>query len=420
MIGVRLLAGAAALALLATAEGACALTLDEAVALAVRHDPGLRRAQANRDAAHARLDQARSGLLPSVTVTAQAGSGSTDFGGFFGFGERTMRPQAAGVEVRETVFSGGAVEAGIGQAKAGDAAARARFEAAREALIVDVASAFEAVRTGELAQLLRGRERSELATAADQAALKFKDGEVPRTDVDQANARLAQADADLADSDGALARARARFRTLVGEEAAGLETPNRLPAGPPSLDDAVSAAFASNPGVAAARAALEAAQQGVRKARAEGAPKIAVVAQASSVRDQFLPGYRADGSSVGVEGRWPLFSGGLNSGKIHEAEAERRAAEAAHDQARDEVREAAIDAWQEVKTSAAVADAALAQANAAAAALDSVRNEVRVGEKPTLALLDAEREALAAQVGALRAHAARTVAAYRLQAVLGR
>ena len=48
-----------------------------------------------------------------------------------------------------------------------------------------------------------------------------------------------------------------------------------------------------------------------------------------------------------------------------------------------------------------------------------MREEVRVGQKPTLDLLNAERESLAAQTGLIAARGQAVVAAYRLKALLG-
>ena len=62
--------------------------------------------------------------------------------------------------------------------------------------------------------------------------------------------------------------------------------------------------------------------------------------------------------------------------------------------------------------------AATDQASAATSALNSVRNEVRVGQKPVLDLLDAEREALAAQSALVAARGEVTVSSYRLDALL--
>ena len=57
---------------------------------------------------------------------------------------------------------------------------------------------------------------------------------------------------------------------------------------------------------------------------------------------------------------------------------------------------------------------------AAQEAVDNLHHEVRIGEKPQLDLLDAQREALAAAVQSSRAKAEWVASAYRLNALLGR
>lgn len=409
----------AAAAVVLAAPAAHALTLEEAIALAVGHEPGLRRAAAEQDAASARLRQARAARLPSVTLEGSIAEAHTDFGGFFGFGAYDLTPSSAAVTARQLVFDGGGASAGVRQAKEGEAGARAAVDAARLNLAADVAEAFEAVLTGERALELRQAEIEALSVAADHARRRFDAGEAPSTEMEQAQARLSEARAGLARSQGDLAQARARFRTLTGQEPAGLEAVGALPPAPAQLEDAVSLARDSSPAVLQARSAVAAAEAGVRRAKSAGAPTVAAVAQASSVRDQFLPGYRADGGSIGLQARWPLFTSGLNTGQVDEARANLRAAEASLDQARATAEEAAIRAWQGLQTADAVARAAADQAKAADAARDSVGHEVRVGMKPTLDLLDAERDALAAHLALLQAQGARVVAAYRLKAATG-
>ena len=79
---------------------------------------------------------------------------------------------------------------------------------------------------------------------------------------------------------------------------------------------------------------------------------------------------------------------------------------------------AVVGAWQDVQTSKALVEAAADQRLAAMSALDSVRNEVRVGQKPTLDLLDAEREALSARSAEVAARGQSVVLGYRLIALL--
>jgi outer membrane protein len=57
--------------------------------------------------------------------------------------------------------------------------------------------------------------------------------------------------------------------------------------------------------------------------------------------------------------------------------------------------------------------------DAAAEALRSTRLEAQVGAKPTLAVLDAEREAIEGEAALLQAEGMQTVAAWQLNALTG-
>jgi len=410
-----------ALTLLASALaplGASAMTLPEAIALARRANPDLAQVQARSDAASARLAQARAGRLPSLTLSAEGASGTSDLGGFFGFGQSDVTPRAASLQLRQPLFTGGGVSAAIAQAGEGRAAALAEVGGAAAMLNAQVAAAYVAVLSAQDMLTLSRAQVVQMETITAQADLRFKGGEIPRTELDQATARQAESRAALARAEGQLAKSRAHFVSLVGAEPDGLEAEVVPPATPASLDEAIATASQSSPLLLAAQAAERAAQAGVRYARAERAPSLALTATASTARDQFFPGYRADGVTVGVQGRWTLFSGGLVSGRVDEAGAQLRLAQARLDAARNQVRETVVGAWGDVVTARAVQLAAADQARAATSALDSVRHEVRVGQKPLLDLLDAEREALAAQNALVEARGEATISAYRLNALL--
>jgi len=57
--------------------------------------------------------------------------------------------------------------------------------------------------------------------------------------------------------------------------------------------------------------------------------------------------------------------------------------------------------------------------DAAAEALRGTRLEAQVGARPTLAVLDAEREAIGAEAALLKAQGRRTVVAWQLAALTG-
>ena len=88
---------------------------------------------------------------------------------------------------------------------------------------------------------------------------RFEVGEVTRTDVEQARARLAAARSRLAATKGALANSREAYQRVVGEYPGELQPPPPLPDLPSGQDEAVTMALRDDPGVIAARLEREAA-----------------------------------------------------------------------------------------------------------------------------------------------------------------
>ncbi|WP_342248984.1 TolC family protein [Sphingomonas sp. OTU376] len=396
------------------------LTLEQAIAEAEAHAPAIDLADADSDAAAARTDQARAAGLPSATLTGTIGIGRLDPGGFFGLPAADVTPRAAQATLEQPLFTGGRVSAAMARARAGERMAGAAGDGARADLAAQVAEAYGAVLIAEEQQRLYEALVATTTELARHAQNRFEVGDAPRTDLSQANARLAEARAQVAAAHGAMRVTRARLANLIGRDPGTLAPLPAPPAIPADLEATILAAEESSPAVAQAKAGLDAALAAERGAKAERLPTVGAFAEASTVRDQFFPGYRADAATVGLRARWQFFDGGRVRGQVAEASAGVRGARAQLAAARDQMQEAITAAHAAVESSALVEQAATEQRAAAQEAARNVRDEVKVGQKPQLDLLDAEREATAAGVFALRARADRVTAGYRLNALLGR
>ena len=405
--------------LAAAPSGAWATSLDDAIALALRTNPDTVEARANIDFADARVREAWSAALPQVSLSGAAGHGRTDLGGFFGFGKADVDPRMAQIELRENIFSGGAVLAGIDQARRGRSAAQFSAQSTKARLTARVAQVYGGVLYAQTVFQLATQYLGATDEVARQAKLRFDAGEIPKSDLAQANARHAEGLATLARARELLADARAQYRTVVGEEPGQLDPLPAPGVAPADLDALIATAGDANPDLSAANAAVQAARAGLRQAQGERMPSVAIVASAATTRDEFFPGYRSDGTTIGVQGHWTLFSSGGVSARISEARANLRRAEAELGKAQSAVREGVIAAWSAVTAAAASRDAVDAQVKAQQMALDSIRQEVRVGQRTTLDLLNAERDLLDAQSKLAAVRTAQATAYFQLQAVVG-
>lgn len=393
--------------------------LSAAIADALAHAPALAEAQAGSAQAQAQLEGARAQGHPMLAVEGQIGAGRIDNGGFFGFTARDVTPLALRAGAEMPLYAGGRVAAAIDQARSGQAMAGLAQADARARVIVGAVAAYAEVLTSRRIEARFQQLTGELAEVERQAGLRFRAGEIPASDLAAATARRAEGEAGLANAQGRRITAEAQYARATGHEAGSLAPLPPLPATPATLDEAMESAHRLNPALAQAEKSIDMARAGARGARAESLPIIGAYAEATRTRDQFFPDYRADAMAVGIRGRWTIWAGGRTAAAIHEADARLDAGQARAREAREQIDTAVIAAWTGLKTAGRMVEAGAARSAATAEALRSVQLEARVGARPTLAVLDAEREAAAADAAAIEAAGQRLIAAWQLNALAG-
>ncbi|MDE2436350.1 MAG: TolC family protein [Sphingomonadales bacterium] len=414
-----LLVSALILSCVAVAPTAAAQDLAATIADALANAPALAEAKAGEAAAGARMDRARAEANPLLRLEGTAGFGRIDNGGFFGLTAGNVNPLAVQATAEWPLFTGGRIGSAVDQARGGQKIARLQGEQARlQVTMLAVSTYAEVLTARQLEQSYTGLV-DELREVERQAGLRFKVGEIASSEVAQARARRGEAEAGLAQAEGRRASAEAAFERLTGKAPGGLTSLPADPLAPGSLADALDLAHANNPALKQADQAVAVAGAGVHAVRAETLPTVGAFAEAAHVRDQFFPGYKADSVAVGVRGRWTIFSGGRNSSQIRTANAELDGAEARAREARLALDGLVVDAWQARQTSQRMVAASQLRLDAATEALRGTKLEAQVGAKPTLAVLDAEREAIGSKAALLEAEGQSLVAAWRLNVLTG-
>lgn len=249
----------------------------------------------------------------------------------------------------------------------------------------------------------------ELRAAQD----RFEVGEVTRTDVAFAEARLAAVRAAEAAAAGRLAVAREAYKAATGAYPGRLSRAPMGPALPGSLAEAQAIAARSHPLVRQAQREVTLAELRVAAAAAERQPRLSGSARLSVDQDG------NDRSSVGVTFAQTLYAGGALSSAHRGAIAGRDAARSGLLQSGVTIAQEVGNAWAEIAVSRAQISATDRQIRAATVAYQGVREEARLGARTTLDVLDAEQDLLDAQAARIGAETSQQIAVYALLAAMG-
>ncbi|MGE3142367.1 MAG: TolC family outer membrane protein [Hyphomonadaceae bacterium] len=401
-------------------QAAHADTLADALSAAYRNNPTLAAARLNAHAADQGIAQARAGYLPQVDLTASAGVRRNDVTPPGGPTTRTETdPQSVGVDLVQPLYTGGFLTSQSRAARADANRARANLRGVEQNVLLAVIAAYEDVRRD--AEIVRIRQNNVDVLARQLAAAndRFEVGEITRTDVAQAEARVAGGQAGLAGAQAAYEASRANYAALVGAAPQDLQAPPPHPPLPASLEEALSAARDANPEIAAAEEAQRAARARVGLERSALLPQIAVIGRWESEVDAGGPDVDSEGASAVAQFSMPLFEGGYGRARIRQSRFAAAAAEASTEEIRRAVIADVVAAWNDVAASRRVVESAREQARANEFALEGVEVEQQVGLRTTLDVLNAQQEFLDAQLAVVSAERDAYVAAHALLAAIG-
>jgi outer membrane protein len=413
------------------------MTLSEALAIAYETNPQLAAAQAQLRASDEEVAKANGGWRPTVSVGATYGVQKYFFpipitGGGIINGHITDHPLQGQATISQPLFRSGRTIAEISRAKALVRAGRAQLTATEQTVLLNAVTAYmNVVRDGAIVRL-REHNVEVLRRQRDSTQLEFKAGSLTRTDVSQAEARLAKAMSDLTTARGQLATSRADFMQMIGRPAEALETKPDVPKLPVDSDAVLGLALKRNPSLLQAQANERAANYAVDDAWGAMGPTLSVQGQYQYSQSALnsVVGFGADGtgSAASVTNHATAIIGQLNI-PIYQAgieEASLRQARELHTQSKlniavadRQVRDAVEAAWATYQSALGTIESNETTVKADTIAFEGVSKEQQVGGRTVLDVLDAEQELLNAQVALVSSQRDTVVAAYAVLAAGG-
>jgi outer membrane protein len=251
---------------------------------------------------------------------------------------------------------------------------------------------------------------------------RFAVGEVTRTDVAQSEARRADAVAQVDQARADLQTARAAFERTVCQPADRLVEPGlKRDMLPKSQQEAVDISIQENPRIVGALYTEQAARFTVDAIRGQLLPQVTLEANYDNrFDDQLVDGESQTAAVRGVV-TVPIYErGGVVHAQVRQAKHVHLASLQEVEQTTIEVKANAIRAWSQLVGAQAQLESAKAAVEANTIALTGVREEERVGQRTLIEVLNAQQELLNSQVTLVTTRRDVIIAAYGLQAALGR
>lgn len=353
--------------------------------------------------------QAAASLLPVVNFVA-----STNFS------SPTSTPLAssnwtssAQISASLVLYDNGQTRYAVDAAKESVLGLRGALKQVEQQVLLSTVQAYmEMIRAGQFVSLSTNNVR--LITQELRAAReRFAVGEVTRTDVSLAEARLAAARGNLAAARGDLEIARESYKAIVGKYPGNLRWPSNPPVKAKTEDAAKAFAVRNHPSIDEAQRNVNVAEANILRAKAAMGPTISANSSISdSDRSPLTFG-------AGLQANVPIYQGGTLRSVLRRSVAQRDAARSGLLQSVVDVRQNVGVAWANLAVASARTQASQRQVRASQVAFEGVQEEAKFGSRTTLDVLNAEQELLDARSNLISAQVQQYVSVYSLLSAMG-
>lgn len=321
------------------------LTLDDSIAMALKNNPSIKMADADKKSAAWKIDEVKSNKLPSLTFANTDGRASyssstttkpylgssitaTDGTAVYGVQPLTIPSGAANkfenkFTLNVPLYTGGKVEGLVDQARLNFKSADLTVDKTKQQIKLDATSGYYGIlQTRNLVKVAQESVDS-LAAHLKNVQAQYDVGTVAKSDVLRSEVELANAQQNLIKAQNAYELAVSSFNNVVGlplDTELTIKDELKYQQYPLSLGDSIKFAMDNRPEVIMANVGIDSAKKGIQVAKAGNLPTVGASATTGWSDDEF-PGTKNNNWSVGVSATWSVFDSGLTSSRVKQANA---------------------------------------------------------------------------------------------------
>jgi len=350
---------------------------------------------------------AASQLAPVVSWASSASHSGSDFSSFDTSGSISL-------EADYTLYDGGKSNLGLEAAKFSVLATRSKLVSIEQNVLFEAVTAYLGVIRETENVALRENNLSVISEELRAANDRFEVGEITKTDVALAEARLAASNSALAVAKGSYEKAVASYVSAIGKKPGTLEYPNFFPEVPNSLESAIAIALTEHPSIDELKNLIKVSE--INSKIADLSTGFTISLGSSLSLDE--EGETSGSFSISASG--PIFSGGKLYSSSRKKIALKEQTLARLYSSKISIEQNVTNAFSSLKVAQAAKSAAEEQIRASEVALTGVKEEALLGARTTLDVLNAEKDLLDARMQLISAKVDENLSLYRLLLQIGR
>ena len=405
-----------------SACGSSAQTLQEAVRTTLKTNPDIVASEYNVEAAEELRRQAKAALYPTVDFVLSTGrensnnattraAGSEDF--------RLSRDERS-LRFTQLLYDGFSTKNLVEQQSALTESAVARLVGTQESVSLRAIQVYLEVLRREAVVKLASENLAHHDSTLSKIRERFENGVGTRVDVVQTQGRRAQSKGNVLLAQRDVRNGLAEFYRVVGENPSDLSRPERVKGLPSTLEEAIETAMQHNPGLVAAKSDLDAAIAAQKQARGAYHPRFDLEVGATRNDDTDGTIGANDDETAVVRMTYNLYRGGADKARINEAQAREFAARETVRSVQRSVTEDVTLVWNELEDILVRLQYLETHVKSTNEVLKVYNEQLSLGKRTLLDLLDVQNELLRANVAYLTGEYTALLASYRVSASTGR
>lgn len=395
------------------------ITLQDAIQKTLQTHPELKIQNQQLLETKETLEQARSGWRPTVTTQANAYKSYIDNSNFSGADGAFTKEFSFIID--QPIWRGGQTFSQVNRAKELINADTAQLEKSENILILNIIQIYESVRRDRKLLALYFENEAMLLRELHAAQERFALGDTTKTDIERARAKHANATALRLNAQRNLNIITTQFEIMTGTTPppflAGANIPTPLPE---NVNDMIETSLTNNLDFTIAEHQKQAAHYEAQRSYRERLPQVAAYASYNKQYDP-QPGIIDDSQNktIGIQATWTLYEGGASRSRTRQAKLAEKRNEYLIEKLQRDMKEIVIKEAQNYYTSIAEKQIKAVEVEASNQTLIGIKEEMRMGQKSLLEVLDTTQDYIDAKAEMIQAEHTEIMAKFSLAYTLG-